>query len=185
MSRYRRANATNASYFFTVVTYRRQAFLCDQTVRNALRNAINKVRVQHPFQIDTWVLLPDHIHTIWTLPENDANFSLRWQLIKRYVTRECGAYLNRPEWLNASKTKHQESTLWQRRFWEHQIRDERDYQAHMDYCHYNPVKHGLVKRVQDWPYSSFHKQVRLGQYPIDWAGEGMLESGKFGEIGDA
>ena len=185
MSHYRRANAANASYFFTVVTYRRQTFLCDEPVRAALRKAINKVRAQYPFEIDTWVLLPDHIHSIWTLPENDANFSLRWQLIKRYVTRECGAYLNRPEWLNPSKTKHQESTLWQRRFWEHQIRDEKDYQNHINYCYYNPVKHDLVKPVQDWPYSSFHKHVKLGQYSADWAGAGMADSGMFGEAGDA
>ena len=104
MSHYRRANTPNATYFFTVVTYRRQSFLCDEIVRNALRNAIIKVQAQYPFEIDAWVLLPDHMHTIWTLPENDANFSLRWQLIKRYVTRECGATLNRPEWLNTSKT---------------------------------------------------------------------------------
>ncbi len=181
MSHYRRANTKNATYFFTVVTYRRQPFLCDELVRNALRNAIAKVQTQYPFKIDALVLLPDHMHTIWTLPENDANFSLRWQLIKRYVTRECGATLNRPEWLNASKIKHQEATLWQRRFWEHQIRDDRDYQTHMDYCHYNPVKHGLVKRVQDWPYSSFYKQVGLGVYALDWAGQGLVEVGQFGD----
>lgn len=181
MSRYRRANTKNATYFFTVVTYRRQTFLCDDLVRNALRNAISKVQAQYPFTIDAWVLLPDHMHAIWTLPENDANFSLRWQLIKRYVTRECGAFLNRPEWINASKAKHQEATLWQRRFWEHQVRDINDYKIHMDYCHFNPVKHGLVKRVQDWPYSSFHKQVGLGLYPLDWAG---VESAKDGIFGD-
>ena len=181
MSHYRRANTKNATYFFTVVTYRRQPFLCGETVRNALRNAITKVQAQYPFEIDAWVLLPDHMHTIWTLPENDANFSLRWQLIKRYVTRECGATLNRPEWLNASKIKHQEATLWQRRFWEHQIRGDSDYQTHMDYCHFNPIKHGLVNRVQDWPYSSFHKQVGLSHYPIDWAGNGLMESGEFGD----
>lgn len=183
MSHYRRASTTNATYFFTVVTYRRQTFLCDEPVRQALRSAIEKVRAQYPFKIDAWILLPDHIHTIWTLPENDANFSLRWQLIKRYVTRECGELLSRPEWRSASKIKHHESTLWQRRFWEHQIRDEHDYQTHMDYCHYNPVKHGLVKRVQDWEYSSFHQHVKLGQYPIDWAGEGVAGVGEFGEAG--
>ena len=121
------------------------------------------------------------MHTIWTLPENDAKFSLRWQLIKRYVTRECGVYLNRPEWLNASKIKHKEATLWQRRFWEHQIRDDLDYQTHMDYCHFNPVKHGLVKNVEDWTYSSFHKQVDLEHYPKDWASEGLVQSGDFGD----
>ena len=181
MSHYRRANTSNATYFFTVVTYRREAFLCDESVRDALRNAIIKVQTQYSFEIDAWVLLPDHMHTIWTLPENDANFSLRWQLIKRYVTRECGAYLNRPEWLNTSKIKHQEATLWQRRFWEHQICGDSDYQTHMDYCHFNPVKHGLVKRVQDWPYSSFHKYVILSQYPLDWAGQGLAEVGEFGD----
>jgi putative transposase len=181
MSRYRRANIKNATYFFTVVTYHRQTFLCNEPVRNALRNAIIKVQAQYPFEIDAWVLLPDHMHTIWTLPVNDANFSLRWQLIKRYVTRECGAYLNRPEWLNTSKIKHQEATLWQRRFWEHQIRDDSDYQTHIDYCHFNPVKHGLAKQVQNWPYSSFHKYVNLGIYPTDWAGTGLVEDRVFGD----
>lgn len=181
MSHYRRANTPNATYFFTVVTYRRQRFLCDAPVRHALRKAIIKVKAQYPFEIDAWVLLPDHMHTIWTLPENDANFSLRWQLIKRYVTHECGGYLNRPEFHSASKTKHQEATLWQRRFWEHQIRDESDYQTHMDYCHFNPVKHGLVKYVRDWEHSSFHKHVSLGLYPGDWAGQGLMETGQFGD----
>ena len=133
---------------------------------------IHKVRTQYPFTLDAWVLLPDHIHAIWTLPENEANFSLRWQLIKRYVTQACAHKYKRKDWLNASKIKHQESTLWQRRYWEHQIRDERDYRTHMDYCHFNPVKHDLVKRVQDWEYSSFHRHVTLGNYPRDWAGMG-------------
>lgn len=102
-------------------------------------------------------------------------------MIKRYVTRECSTYLNRPGWLNASKIKHKEATLWQRRFWEHQIRDDDDYHTHTDYCHFNPVKHDLVKSVQDWPYSSFHKQVGLGLYENDCAGQTLTELGEFGD----
>jgi putative transposase len=118
-------------------------------VRDTLKQAINKVCEKHPFTIHAWVLLSDHIHTIWTLPPNDANFALRWQLIKRYVTQISGARLHNPQWMNTSKAKHSESTLWQRRYWEHQIRDELDYAKHMDYLHYNPVKHQLVKQIKD------------------------------------
>ena len=118
MSHYRRANTTGATYFFTVVTYRRHTFLCDDDVRTALRDAIIKVREQYRFQIDAWVLLPDHLHAIWTLPPDDANFSLRWQQIKRHVTQCCGHRLHENKWMNDSKRKHRESTLWQRRYWE-------------------------------------------------------------------
>lgn len=168
MSRYRRTNTPGATYFFTVVTYRRRAFLCDEDVRTALREAILKVSGQYLFQIDAWVLLPDHLHAIWTLPPGDARFALRWQQIKRHVTLCCGERLQKAEWMNDSKIKHRESTLWQRRYWEHQIRDDVDYQHHMDYLHYNPVKHGLVERVRDWPYSSFHRHITAGVYGEDW-----------------
>lgn len=181
MSHYRRANTVGATYFFTAVTYRRRQFLCDEDVRLALRQSIDKVRAKHPFTIDAWVLLPDHIHTIWTLPPNDENFALRWQLIKRYVTQSCGARLNKPEWMNASKTKHRESTLWQRRYWEHQIRDDVDYEKHMDYLHYNPVKHHLVKQVKDWPYSTFHRYVKNGFYSENWATQTLLDENGFGD----
>ncbi len=115
------------------------------------------------------MLLPDHLHCIWTLPPNDADFGVRWAMIKRFVTKQCSAELKRDEWMNQSKLKRKESTLWQRRFWEHQIRDERDYERHMDYLHYNPVKHGLVAKVTDWPHSTFHRYVRQGVYKEDWA----------------
>jgi putative transposase len=168
MSRYRRANTLGGTYFFTVVTYRRRPFLCDEDVRAALRIAIERVRERHPFAIEAWVLLPDHLHTIWTLPEGDANFSFRWGAIKRHVSLICGERLNRPELMSASKKKHRESTLWQRRYWEHLIRDEEDFCRHVDYLHYNPVKHGLVDKVIGWPYSSFHRFRRMGVYADDW-----------------
>lgn len=182
MSRYRRANTPGATYFFTVVTYRRRPFLCDPDVRMALREAITKVRKQYPFRIDGWVLLPDHLHAIWTLPPGNACFPLRWQQIKRSVTLRCGERLHRTAWMTESKTKHRESTLWQRRYWEHQIRDEADFERHMDYLHFNPVKHGLVKRVWDWPYSSFHRHVAAGVYAKDWTVASATDATGFGEV---
>jgi putative transposase len=181
MSNYRRADTSGATYFFTVVTYRRQNILFHDDIRAALRQAIHKTREQHPFSIDAWVLLPDHLHAIWTLPANDADFSKRWSLIKRHVSQACPQF-NREDWLNESQIKRQESTLWQRRFWEHQIRDERDFQTHMDYIHHNPVKHGLVQQAIDWPYSTLHRYIAQGVYPADWASE-MQDNAdtKFGE----
>ncbi|VVS95272.1 REP-associated tyrosine transposase [Desulfoluna spongiiphila] len=168
MSDYRRAKEAGGTYFFTVATYRRQPILCAEDVRNALRDGINHARHNHPFTIDAWVLLPDHLHCIWTLPEGDADFSLRWAMIKRFVTKTCGATRQRNEWMGESKKRRHESTIWQRRFWEHQIRDSHDLERHMDYLHYNPVKHNLVSRVSDWPWSTFHSYARQSIYPQDW-----------------
>ncbi len=182
MPNYRRANIKGGTYFFTVVTYRRQTFLCNDHVRKALRDGILAVQTAHSFIIDGWVLLPDHLHCIWTLPPGDANFSVRWAMIKRFVTKQCGPDLRREDWMNKSKRRRNESTIWQRRFWEHQIPDERDYERHMDYLHYNPVKHGYVKNVKDWPYSTFHRYVSQGVYGQNWAGDGAVTVDKeFGE----
>jgi len=169
MSNYRRARVAGGTFFFTVVAYRRQPILCDEPVRAALREAIREVRQSSPFKIDAWVLLPDHLHCIWTLPPDDGDFSLRRSLIKRRVSLAVGAQYRRAEWLNASKLKHRESTVWQRRFWEHSIRDEEDLRRHVDYLHFNPVKHGLVSGASDWPHSTFHRFVEAGIYPADWA----------------
>ena len=170
MSRYRRAIIAGGIFFFTVVAYRRQPILCDEAIRTALREAVLSVRRSKPFAIDAWVLLPDHLHCVWTLPADDDDFSGRWSLIKSAVSRVVGAQYRRAEWQNVSKLKRREATIWQRRFWEHCIRDENDLQRHVDYLHFNPVKHGLVSRVSDWPHSTFHRFVAEGKYPIDWAG---------------
>ncbi len=169
-------NGCGLKLFFTVVACRRQPILCDEAIRNALRAAIASVRSAHLFVIDAWVLLPDHLHCVWTLPEGDADFLTRWRLIKRAVSLACRGSYRRTDWVTASKLKHRESTIWQRRFWEHQIRDDLDLQRHVDYIHYNPVKHGHVARVADWPYSTFHRYVQRGIYPPDWAG-GADDSG--------
>ncbi|MDB5802611.1 MAG: transposase [Rhodocyclales bacterium] len=175
MSNYRRSNVTGATFFFTVVMHRRQRILTDEAMRHALRDAVQRVRDRYPFSVDAWVLLPDHLHCIWTLPPGDADFGQRWSWIKRLVTRVVAAQYERLDWRNASRITRRESTIWQRRFWEHQIRDDADYAAHMDYAHFNPVKHGLVCSVADWPHSTFHRLVREGVYPADWAGSEALE----------
>jgi len=170
MSTYRRAKSPGGTFFFTVVTLNRQPILCDEPVRRALHEAVGAVRLARRFRIDAWVLLPDHLHCIWTLPEDDEDISTRWALIKRDVARQVGGlYFNR-QLMSSSKQKHREATIWQRRFWEHCIRDEVDYRRHFEYLHFNPVKHGLVSRVADWPYSTFHRMVTDGVYDPAWAG---------------
>ena len=156
--------------------------LCDEQVRLALRDAVVSVRKKRPFTIDAGVLLPDHMHCLWTLPPGDANFSMRWSMIKRQVSVACGSRYKRPEWISPSKRQHRESTFWQRRYWEHQIRDEADFRQHLDYIHYNPVKHGLCHRATAWPHSTFHRYVMQGVYSEDWGGiETGSEVGSFGE----
>jgi putative transposase len=172
MSRFRRAH-TGTTFFFTVVSYHRRPILCDPMIRTALRHALHAVRALRPFTIDAWVLLPDHIHCIWTLPADDTDFSQRWSQIKHRVSYACGdAYRMRP---SVSGLKRGEATIWQRRFWEHQIRDDLDMQRHMDYVHFNPVKHGHVERAAAWPYSTFGRWVKAGLYAADWAGGPELD----------
>ncbi len=129
MTRYRRAVVGGGTYFFTVVTFRRRRFLTDEEPRRWLREAIEATRRDWPFRIDAWVLLPDHLHCIWTLPEGDADYSTRWVLIKGGFTKQAKGLLLREDWLTDSKRKHREGTVWQRRFWEHVIRDDRDYKT--------------------------------------------------------
>lgn len=151
---YRRFYRAGGTYFFTVVSHQRQPILTQTPIRQALRQAIVTVREKYPFEIMAWVLLPDHLHTIWQLPENDANFSERWRQIKRYSQYFIGS----------------EIKLWQARFWEHCIRDEVDFAHHFDYIHLNPVKHGYVQNVVDWQFSTFHRYVKQEIYPSDWLG---------------
>ena len=182
MPNYRRAKTEGGTYFFTVVTFRRQQILTSPESRRVLRNTIIEVNTDYPFSIKAWVLLPDHIHCIWTLPRGGCNFSKRWGLIKAKFTKKVKNLMHREDWMDASRHTHRESTIWQRRFWEHRIRDDKDFFRHVDYIHYNPVKHGYVDRVSDWPYSTFHRYVRSGVYPVDWAGS-IVENddGVFGE----
>ena len=178
MSNYRRAHEVGATYFFTVVTYRRRQVLLQPDVLQALRDAFRNVRQTRPFKLDAVVVLPDHLHTLWTLPQGDDDFGARWGMIKRYVSKTVGVPGSAP--MTDSMKARREYGFWQRRFWEHLIRNDADYAKHMDYIHFNPVKHGYAKRPADWPHSSFRKCVEQGLYSVDWASGADIE-GDFGE----
>lgn len=158
MPNYRRTRADCGTWFFTVVTAGRRPILTATASIGALRQSIAEVRRELPFMIDAWVVLPDHMHAIWTLHE--GAFSDRWARIKREFTRQCG--------LPHVSSRGSYAGIWQPRFWEHWVRDEIDFGRHMDYVHYNPVKHGYVRRVTDWPWSTFHRCVQRGMYTADW-----------------
>lgn len=177
---YRRARTKGASYFFTLNTHQRRKVLTEQPYYSALKESIKEVNRRHPIKIEAFVLLPDHLHCIWTLPEGDADYSIRWNIIKRLVSQKTSPFNHGG--LSQSRIKRRESGLWQRRFWEHQIRDELDWQRHFEYIHWNPIKHGYVTRVMDWPYSSFHRYVAKGIYPQDWGGSSVVDdAGRYGE----
>jgi putative transposase len=176
MTNYRRNLVLGGSFFFTVnLADRRLRLLTDHI--HALRSAFRYAKLRHPFSVDAIVVLPDHLHAIWTLPQGEADFPLRWRLIKATFSRG----LRRMGPISPSRARKGERGIWQRRYWEHTLRDEADLARHIDYIHFNPVKHGHVGRVQDWPYSSFHRMVRLGLYPEGWAGQVENDETGFGE----
>ena len=180
--RYRRAIMAGATYFFTVNLAERRAVSLTQHI-DLLRGVIHRVKIAHPFHIDAMVVLPDHIHAMWTLPENDADYPMRWSLIKAGFSRGLG----KTERINESRQSKRERGVsrkrdkWQRRYWEHLIRNDRDYAAHVDYIHINPVKHGYVIRAVDWPHSSIHRYIESGWLAADWAVD-PDDIGDFGEI---
>ncbi len=174
MPEYRRVRE-GRTYFFTVVTFKRQRFLCLKESRIALRNAIEEIRLSKPFEINAWVLIPDHIHCIWSLPEDDVDYSKRWGLIKSRFTKMVSKGLVGNSHSTRSRMRKREGVVWQRRFWEHKIRNERDYEIHCNYIHYNPVKHGLVNSPKDWAFSTFHRYVKNGTYSEDWGSMEPIE----------
>lgn len=159
---------TGNTYFFTLVTHDRIPWLCHELARTSLRAAIFHVRQKYPFAMDACVLLPNHLHCIWTLPEGDRDYAIRWKLIKSYVTRRCSKDLMRGTDLSDSRQKRQEGNLWQPRFVEHQIQDEHDFVQHCHYIHYNPVQHGLCNNPQEWEFSSIHRFVQQGIDLREW-----------------
>jgi putative transposase len=164
MTEYRRAVIEGATYFFTVNCAERHGNRLLINHIDMLRRTFHKVKGDHPFDIDAIVILPEHLHCIWTLPPGDADYKTRWALIKAGFSRSIPHGEGRCE----SRMKRGERGIWQRRFWEHLIRDDRDYARHVNYIHWNPVKHGWVERARDWPYSSFHAYVRRGVYSTEW-----------------
>lgn len=165
MGDYRRTFVKGGCYFFTAVTFERRRLLVRNSQLDRLRHGLRTVMVSHPFRLEAIVVLPDHLHCIWTLPEGDADFSTRWRLLKRHFS----AASSLPTRRNGAKP------VWQSRFWEHLIRDEEDFRRHLDYIHYNPVKHGYVNAPAQWAYSSFTRYVQRGWYDEDW-GSGFPSS---------
>jgi len=169
MSNYVRYRIKGGCYFFTVNLLQRKKSLLIEYI-DLLRESVRLCKQKRPFHIDAWVVLPEHMHCIWTLPEGDDDFSNRWKMIKTHFSK----VLPKNERLSKVRIKRGERGIWQRRYWEHAIRNEKDYQNHMDYIHFNPVKHGYVGDVKDWPYSSFPlcqgSCVKEGIYKENWAG---------------
>ena len=179
MPNYRRFNHSGC-LFFTLVSHQRQPIFTSDLSRRCLREAIVDVRSSMPFDIDAWVLMPDHMHCLWRLPDDDHNFSIRWGRIKAGFSKRMND-AGMASAVGHSRQQRHESGYWQRRFWEHMIRDETDYQRHFDYIHGNPVRHGLVQQVADWPWSSFHRYVAEGIYSADWHCREDMPSDSFGE----
>jgi len=191
MPNYRRADHPGGTYFFTVVTWNRRPLFGEEKARALLRTAIETTRERRPFAVDAVCLLPDHLHTIWTLPDEDRDFSTRWAQIKGRFSRDWCAWMRSagggtsPALQEAgtgraglappnhdrsdySRPRRGEVKVWQPRFWEHQIRDDEDLRQHVEYIHYNPVKHGHVARPAEWPWSSFRRYVAEGKYDEAW-----------------
>jgi len=166
MPRYVRAFVPGGTFFFTVALLdRRQRLLTDRI--DSLRAAFAHANTRWPFTVDAAVILPDHLHCVWPLSPGDADFSMRWHAIKSFFSRA----VPRGEYLSKRRVAKGERGIWQRRFWEHMIRDDRDFERHVDYIHYNPVKHGHVHRPVDWPHSTFSRYVRCGVYSTDWGAD--------------
>jgi len=167
MPNYKRLKGKGLTVFFTVVTYKRRPLFQEDNASECLRRCFDVTRSKYPFIQDAICVLPDHIHTIWTLPEDDNNYSLRWASIKSGFTRAYGKEHD-DGYINRSRKDRRERGFWQRRFWEHVIRDEEDLTRHLEYIHYNPVKHGLANAPAEWKWSSFHEYVKNGYYLMNW-----------------
>ena len=175
MPNYRRASIKGGLFFFTVVLEdRTNSLLVDQIDR--LRSCYRAARERRPFDTIAICVLPDHLHAIWALPENDADYAIRWNMIKSSFSRGL-----KRQTTSRGLVAKREKGIWQRRYWEHAIRNDADLDSHLDYIHYNPVKHGLVSRVADWPHSSFHRFVERGWLASDWGGDVKAAAGSYGE----
>ncbi len=169
MPDYRRAFVPGGTFFFTLVTDQRRPLFQQESARSLLGQVIRECQQRWPFTVNAIVLLPEHLHSIWSLPSGDSDFSKRWGWIKKEFTKrwlDAGAAESK---ISTSRKLERRRGVWQPRFWEHTIEDVEDFERHFDYIHYNPVKHGHVRCPHDWPYSSFHRWVAAGVYPSHWA----------------
>ena len=176
MVQYRRNLVKGGTYFFTVTLINRHSNTLTQHI-DLLRESVKITQQRFPFEIIAWVILPDHLHAVWQLPIDDSDYSSRWRAIESHFVRGL-----KKQGLTVDMREDGRALMWQRRFWEHTIKDEADLRRCVDYCYINPVKHGLVNAVVDWPYSSFHRDVKRGIYPANWAGSNIsVDNIEFGE----
>ncbi len=178
MSKYFRVKLPGGCYFFTLVTFGRSKFLTSETARHILRQVWKEVQRKHPFNVEAMCLLPDHLHCIWRLPDGDDDTPKRWRPIKAMFSKRYLKAGGIEGQRNQSRRGKSEAAVWQRRYWEHTIRNDTDFAMHFDYIHFNPVKHGFVSSPQDWKWSSFHRYLRLGYYSEEW---GSSQSFTFNE----
>ncbi len=171
MPQYKRAVVPGGTFFFTVVTFNRRPLFSSDLARHCLHNVWKDAQARYPFKVEAICLLPDHLHCIWTLPKNDFDFSSRWNMIKGLFSKRYLAKGGKDGSRNNSRKRKGEAAIWQRRFWEHVIRNSDDLQKHFDYTHFNPVKHGYVKQAADWPWSSLHRLIQMGWYGSHWGME--------------
>ena len=181
MPNWRRNFVPGGTFFFTVVTHGRRPIFKDAQATRLLGHIFRACRSQLPFQTEAIVLLPEHIHTIWTLPRGDVRYSQRWGWIKKEFTKRWLSAGGEDRSISNGRRRERRHGIWQPRFWEHTIESEDDFDAHLDYVHYNPVKHGHVYCPKDWKKSSFHRWVRLGVYPADW-GSGVDQPAKLKQL---
>jgi putative transposase len=169
MPNYRRAKVHGGTYFFTVVTHGRAPLLADNVALETLGACFRECQERSPFTVDAIVVLPDHLHAIWSLPSGDADYSSRWAWIKKEFTKRRLAAGAQERSVSSARHNERRRGVWQPRFWEHVIEDSDDFDRHLDYIHFNPVKHGLVACPHEWQASSFHRWVRAGVYEREWA----------------
>jgi len=169
MANYRRYFQPGGTYFFTVVTFDREPLFKQPLARELLHVALAEAKQRWPFEMPAVVLLPDHLHDLWSLPPGDDRYAIRWGWNKKEFTKRWLEAGGREQPVSAAKQTARRRGVWQRRYWEHLIHDEDDFERHFDYIHYNPVKHGYVKCPKDWPYSSFHRWVTQGVVDENWA----------------
>ncbi|MBN1348470.1 transposase [candidate division KSB1 bacterium] len=183
MSDYKRVKLHGGLYFFTVVTFNRRKFLTSELARSILRQVWKEVQGNHPFDVEAICLIPDHLHCIWRLPQGDCDYPKRWRLIKGKFSKRYLKAGGSQGVRNDSRQKKGEFAVWQRRYWEHTIMDDRDFVRHVDYIHINPVKHGYVNKACDWKWSSFHRYLKLGYYSEGWgcADIDFADKNEFGE----
>ncbi len=169
MPNYRRAHLPGGTFFFTLVTDQRLPIFSSEEARHLLGETIRECQLERPFELNAIVLLPDHLHAIWTLPRGDTDYSTRWGIIKATFTKRWLAMRKAEAEVTPGRRAERRRGIWQPRFWEHALEDEDDFERHFDYIHYNPVKHGFVRCPHEWKPSSFHRWVAKGVYPANWA----------------